>query len=110
MSSTIYSIGYGNRRIDEFIDLVKLYRIQAVCDVRSTPFSSRYPDFGRDALRRTLRMAGVKYVFLGDQLGARPSDPELYEDRRASYHAMSKSSPFHHGLERLEQGAERFSV
>ncbi len=43
MTNTLLTIGYSGRTIDEFIVLLKQYKITALCDVRSMPFSSRNP-------------------------------------------------------------------
>jgi uncharacterized protein (DUF488 family) len=106
----IYSIGYGNRPFDDFLKLLRRHRIDAVADVRSTPHSARFPDFSQPSFESRAKSEGLKYVFLGDLLGARPSDPELYENGRASYDAMARSSAFRQGLERVESGSEKFSI
>jgi uncharacterized protein (DUF488 family) len=106
----VYTIGYGNRSAVEFLALLKRYDIHVVCDVRSSPYSSRFPDFSREPLQVLLQQSATKYLFMGDLLGARPSDPDCYEDGRASYSAMAKSSAFRQGIERLEMGAEKFRI
>jgi uncharacterized protein (DUF488 family) len=107
---TVYTVGYGNRPIADFLDLLSKYRIEVIGDVRSTPYSSRYPDYAREPLRVTLRDAGIKYVFLGEELGARPSDPVLYDAGRASYSAMAASAAFQRGIARVETGSSRFRL
>lgn len=107
---TVYTIGYGNRPIDNFISILRKYRIEVVCDVRSSPYSSRFPDYNQNALSTSLRNAGAKYIFLGEELGARPSDPDLYKNGRASYPAMANSSAFRRGIERIETGLKKFCV
>jgi len=110
VSKTVYTIGYGNRPLEKFLDLVRQYEIETVCDVRSSPYSSRFPHFTREPLSQALRGIDVKYVFLGNELGARPSDPDLYEDGRASYKAMANSAAFRQGIERVETGAEQYTL
>jgi uncharacterized protein (DUF488 family) len=83
MDREIYSIGYGNRRIADFLELLKSYQVNVICDVRSTPYSKRFPNYGRERLRSFLKSAGIVYMFLGDSLGARPNNPSLYHDGRA---------------------------
>ena len=110
MRDVIYTVGYGNRPIDQFLGLITHYKIDAVCDVRSSPYSSRFPDFAREPLREALLAIGTKYVFLGEELGARPSDPDMYENGRASYPAMRHSSAFRQGIERIEAGLRTYSL
>jgi uncharacterized protein (DUF488 family) len=107
---TIYTIGYGNRTIEEFLALLMCHGIQVVCDVRSGPYSSRFPEFSREPLSKILASNGIKYLFMGDVLGARPLDPDMYVNGRASYDAMRKSSAFNNGIERLEIGSEKYRV
>ncbi len=109
-SKTVFTIGYGNRPIEDFLGLLRQYGIETVCDVRSSPYSSRFPNFTRDSLSQALSAKDVKYVFLGNELGARPSDPDLYEDGRASYTAMANSAAFRQGIERVEVGAEKYTL
>lgn len=107
---TLYSIGYGNRPLDEFIRLLNHYSIGVVCDVRSTPYSGRFPEFSREPLQLALNHQRIRYMFMGDVLGARPSDPDCYENGRASYAAMARSSAFAQGIERIEIGVEKYTV
>lgn len=108
--ATVYTIGYGNRPLDEFFRLLSGFSIGVVSDVRSKPYSGRYPEFSREALQLALREYHIRYVFMGDVLGARPSDPDCYENGRASYSAMARSSAFAQGIERLEIGAEKHRI
>lgn len=50
-------------------------------------------------------MKNMAYVFLGDELGARPTDPRCYVDRRVSYHRLEATPSFARGIGRLEQGS-----
>lgn len=106
----VFSVGYGNRTIDDFLSLLSRNGIEVVCDVRSTPYSARFPEFSRETLHGFLKQHGCKYLFLGDVLGARPSDPDCYEDGRASYRAIACSSAFVKGIERVEIGAAKYRL
>lgn len=106
----LLTVGYGNREFDAFAALLRRYRIEIVCDVRSTPYSARYDSFNRETLEVLLREPKIKYLFLGEDLGARPSDPDLYVAGRASYEAMKRSSMYRHGIERLEIGIGSYRI
>lgn len=43
MSPEVYTIGYGNRNIQTFIQLLQKYEIQILIDVRTNPFSRFNP-------------------------------------------------------------------
>lgn len=69
--TTLFSVGHGNRRPDEFIALLKERCVECVVDVRAYPASRRHPHFGRSALERALAAAGIRYLWEGQALGGR---------------------------------------
>lgn len=107
MTETLYTIGYSGRSIDDFIALLVQHKITALCDVRSVPYSSRNPQFNREALKRSLKSQNIDYVFLGEELGARPKDPSCYVDGKAIYQKIASSALFKEGLERIEIGLQK---
>jgi len=109
-SHAIYTIGHSNHTIEHFIDLLKTHGVEVVADVRTTPVSSRHPQFNRDALKAALASAGIKYLFLGKELGARRSEREAYEGQIASYERIAGLPAFRDGLDRVRKGAESYSV
>lgn len=97
----IFTIGHSNHPVGRFIDLLRGHGIGALADVRSTPYSRRHPQFGREKLAASLRDAGIAYVFLGDALGG----------KQGRSHAQVAATPeFRAGLERLREGAVRHRV
>lgn len=109
-SHAIYTIGHSSHTIVHFIDLLKMHGIEVVADVRSVPASSRNPQFNRDALKAALALAGIKYLFLGRELGARRSEREAYEGQIASYERIAGLPAFREGLDRVKKGAESYRV
>ena len=65
----LFTIGHSTHSLEDFVKLLRQHRIEAVADVRSSPFSARLPQFNRDVLTRALREQGIAYVFLGEELG-----------------------------------------
>jgi uncharacterized protein (DUF488 family) len=110
MSQVIYTIGHSNGTIERLIGLLQQHSITAVADVRSQPYSRFNPQFNREVLADSLKRAGLEYVFLGQELGARPDDPACYRDGRAQYSLIAKAEIFQRGIGRLLSGAERFSL
>lgn len=82
----------------------------AVADVRSSPRSWRFPHFDRTTLSDALRSDGIRYVFLGDDLGGRPSSKQLYSDGVADYEKMVETDEFRRGLERVLEGARTYRI
>jgi len=54
MIARIWTIGHSTRKIDIFLSLLEENGIKAVADVRMFPGSKRYPQFGREALAKSL--------------------------------------------------------
>ena len=48
--TTIYSIGHGNKKIEDFIGELKSFKIQFLLDIRSKPYSKWNPQFNQAAL------------------------------------------------------------
>ena len=69
--ATIFTIGHGNRALEEFIALLKKAGIECLVDVRAYPASRRHPQFDRKALERSLLDSGVRYIWEGRALGGR---------------------------------------
>jgi len=76
MAPTLYTIGHSNHPIAYFIGLLRAAGIRRLADVRSIPYSRRWPQFKRAALEAALAAAGIDYVWYGEALGGRPRDPE----------------------------------
>ena len=103
----ISTIGHSTHSIDRFLELLTQHEIAAVADVRSVPASRYAPQFNREALRRALEASGIRYVFLGKELGARSSDPRCYVDGKVQYACLARSAEFASGIDRLVDGASR---
>lgn len=101
MAGSIITIGYGNRSLQELIDLLRRESIQYLVDVRTSPKSRFKPEFSAEPLDAALRAAGIRYVFMGDSLGGRPPDTECYEDGHVVYSTVREKPFFKAGIERL---------
>lgn len=101
---TLYTIGHSNHSEEKFLDLVTRHGIEVLVDVRSQPFSRYNPQFNDGNLASALKAAGVRYLFMGDQLGGRPGKEELLDTAgHAMYHLMAESPTFLEGIEQLER-------
>jgi uncharacterized protein (DUF488 family) len=108
---TLFSIGHSNISIEEFIALLRGANVEVVADVRTRPSSRFTPHFSRVQLQRALKSAGIRYVFLGGELGGRPSEPSLYDqDRHVRYDLVAATPEFQAALERLISGARDYRV
>lgn len=101
MNSSLFSIGHGNKSIDEFINELKSFDIAYLVDVRTSPYSKWSPQFNQPTLRNSMTATGIRYVYMGDILGGLPSDSTCYTNGRIDYAKMAKKDTFISGLERL---------
>ncbi len=97
----LFSIGHSNVPADRFVALLRAAGVELIADVRSTPFSRRFPWFSAKRLAPRLAQDGIGYAAFGDSLGGRPRDPALYRDGVADYEAMARHPDFQAGLARL---------
>ena len=107
---TVLTIGHSNHMLDDFVSLLREHKVTQVADVRSAPYSRYNPQFDRESLEQALEMHGIKYVFLGRQLGARPKDRSCYENGRVQYALLARTDLFREGIGRVIQGAKEHRV
>jgi uncharacterized protein (DUF488 family) len=106
----LLTIGHSNLPAEGFMTLVQGAGVTAIADVRSVPFSRRYPWFSGPTLAARLQGAGIAYLPFGDALGGRPRDPALYCEGVADYERMATTPPFRAGLDRIADATGRFRV
>lgn len=106
----IFTIGHSTHSYENFISLLRKAEISAIADVRSSPSSRRFPQFNLDELRAELRSDGIAYVFLGKELGGRPSERRFYCEGVADYEKMATSDEFKEGLGRVIEGAKKYRI
>ncbi|MCP4095880.1 MAG: DUF488 domain-containing protein [Planctomycetaceae bacterium] len=107
MKNVIFTIGHSTHPLEKFLGLLRRHGISVICDVRSSPYSRFNPQYNKDALSNSLRDYGIKYVFLGKELGARSNDPVCYSDGRVQYDVLAETELFQNGIERIRLGIDR---
>jgi uncharacterized protein (DUF488 family) len=109
--SSFLTLGHSNHSIDAWLALVRQHGVEVVVDTRSSPYSKYVPQFDRELIQRTLEDAGVRYLFLGAELGGRPANPDYYDaSGRVVYSLLRKDAAFQSAIARLETGMERFRI
>lgn len=61
-------------------------------------------------MKELLVRSGIAYVFLGEELGARSSDPACYEGGKVQYDRLAQTALFRRGIERVMEGTKRFTI
>lgn len=108
MKNTIFTIGHSNLHIDDFLNLLKEFKIEVVVDVRAKPYSKYSSHFNRENLILYLRKQKTKYLFLGDLLGGPSKDKEyILLDNSIDYSRRLKEKDFLDGIERLKKGLDK---
>lgn len=114
---TIYTVGHSNLSINIFLDLLLRKEIKFLVDVRSSPYSKYNSHFNREAIKKTLQDAKIKYYFTGDSLGGRPKDPDCYKEKiipgdsadylhLVDYKTVMTKEFFQKGIEKIKKLSE----
>jgi len=108
----IWTIGHSTREIDDFISLLKENGIGVVSDVRMFPGSRRYPQFGREALAKSLADAGIGYEHFPELCGRRKTSPDSKNTawRNESFRGYAdymETEDFRKGIARLIEVAQK---
>ena len=99
----IYTIGHGNRKIEDFLFLLKEFGIEYLIDVRSLPYSKFYPQYNQSELNSFLEKNNIRYVFMGDSIGGRPKDKTCYDfEGKVDYEKLKTKDFFVQGIDRLK--------
>lgn len=106
MIHSIYTIGHSTHSIEKLIHLLSSQFVSTIVDVRSTPYSRYNPQFNRESLISKLNRAGISYVFMGSELGARTEDISCYVDGKVQYSLLAQSGPFQKGLSQITERAK----
>jgi uncharacterized protein (DUF488 family) len=105
-AGTVFTVGHSTLPIEQFLSVLTAYGIEQLADVRTVPRSRRNPQFNADALRESLRTAGISYVPLRELGGLRkprPDSPNLgwRNESFRGYADYMQTEEFGAGLARL---------
>src|SRR5215472_712624 len=108
----LWTIGHSTRKIDVFISLLEENGISLVADVRMFPGSKRYPQFGREALAKSLSEHGIGYEHLPELGGRRKAKPDSKNtawrnEAFRGYADYIETEEFRNGIGRLVDLAEK---
>lgn len=107
MPKLIYTIGHSTHPIENFIDLLKSYKIEMLIDVRTIPKSRHNPQFNKETLETVLKEFDIQYHHLSKLGGLRHTTKESVN---VGWHNLSfrgfadymQTSFFLQGIEELE--------
>jgi uncharacterized protein (DUF488 family) len=91
-SKKVFTLGTDRRSEEDFIEVLLFYGIGIVVDVRRFP-NSKIPTFTKSQLTKLLAAEGLKYTFLGAELGGL---------RKGGYAAFAETEEFRRSIDTLE--------
>ena len=98
--NTIYTIGHSTHDWETFLGLLTLHGVDVVVDTRSAPASRRAAFANKRTMPALLEQEDMSYVYLGDSLGGKPSDDDLYGlDGKPDYRKMRSQQSFQAGID-----------
>lgn len=106
----LFTVGHSNHTVEAFITLLRKHGVTAIADVRSHPYSRFLSHFNQVALKEALESEGIRYVFLGQELGARPDNPECYLDGKVVYEKIAVTEAFQEGTQRILRGLKKYRI
>lgn len=111
-ASSIYTIGHSNHTGATFLVLLQQHHIACLVDVRSQPYSRYNPQFNREALAATLQAAQIRYLPMGNTLGGRPDQADLYDagSEWPNYSRQRQTERYQQGLRQLIALAQTTTV
>jgi uncharacterized protein (DUF488 family) len=106
----LWTIGHSTRSLEEFIDILNEYGVEAIIDVRRFPASRRYPHFNRAEFEASLAATGMAYLWLPELGGRRTPAKDsintgLHSQAFRGYADYMQSEEFRNGIERLKAAA-----
>ena len=109
--SSFFTLGHSNHDFGAWLRLVRQHEIEVVVDIRSSPYSNYVPQFDKELIQRSLEKAGIRYLYLGAELGGRPANSAYYDaSGHVVYGRLCEDARFKAAIARLESGMERFRV
>ena len=104
----LLTIGHGTRPLPTFLTLLNQYSVDFLVDVRSIPWSAFNPQYRQPALKKALEEKNIRYIYMGDVLGGRPTDRTCYSpEGRVDYGLLQSKPFFRSGLQRLITAYEK---
>ena len=104
-TTALFTIGHSNHESETFLELLRGFSIQVIVDVRSAPYSKYVPQFNKKDLAQLLEQHGLQYIFMGDVIGGKPTDPAFYDEQGlVQYDRLAKTPSFQQGIDRLLKG------
>ena len=108
IAGTVYTAGFSNLPLHSFLANLRAHGIQVLVDVRSKPYASYTPHYNKDQIEAAAKADGLRYLYLGQDLGGRPDNPGFYDDEGfVLYDRLAAQAGFQAGIQRLLDGLHK---
>lgn len=103
-----FTIGHSDHTTEQFVSLLKKQSLNCLVDIRSSPYSQHTPQFNRESLMGELKKENILYVYMGNTLGGRYTNPELlFPDGKVDYDKVKQTKNFIRGIEKVIEGIKK---
>ncbi|HET6387245.1 MAG TPA: DUF488 domain-containing protein [Armatimonadota bacterium] len=107
----VYTIGHSNHPLEKLLALLSQHEIGVLLDTRSSPYCRYATHFSQPSIRDAVEGAGIRYIYMGKELGGRPEGDEFYdEEGHVDYARVAESAPFKGGIDRVLRGVRKHRV
>jgi len=103
----IFTIGSSVHTTNEFISILTKYKINAIADVRSVPYSNHTPQYNRKPLTNVLKEKSIYYLDFSEEFGARRKESDVYTNNQIDFGKVMKLPIFITGIDRIKNGIEK---
>ncbi|MDR2899251.1 MAG: DUF488 domain-containing protein [Clostridiales bacterium] len=108
MTDKLFSIGYAGLSVQDYTDLLRQNNVQAVVDIRSVPYSERFPDYNKENLQALLYGYGIYYRNYAKEFGAQQRDRHYFSNEGyLDFELFCLSERFVSGFNKLKDGMEK---
>lgn len=103
-----FTIGHSDHTTEQFVSILKKQNINCLVDIRSSPYSQHTPQFNRELLMVEFKKENILYVYMGNTLGGRYTNPELlFPDGKVDYDKIKQTKNFIRGIEKVIEGIKK---
>ncbi|KGM98452.1 hypothetical protein Z968_00435 [Clostridium novyi A str. 4552] len=104
-----YTIGYSDRKLEEFLELLRLYNIDCIMDIRNNPYSSNNSRvYDKEILEKQIKQCGINYMYMGNQLSVQKIHDELKKKGKSiNFYNALEDNIFNKGINKIVTGIKR---
>ena len=110
---TIWTIGHSNRSAQDFLEILKAFKIEMLADIRRYPGSRKYSHFNSDTLKEQLDENNIQYLHIPELGGRRKprSDSKNTSWRHSAFRGYAdymETDEFKNAVQQLQDIATKY--